>query len=178
MRRYETTFIIDGLLNETDREAIIRKYESFLKKQGVEIERIIRWGKRFLAYEIKKRTQGYYIIFYYTANPSIISSFHHDLSINENILRFMTLIFDGKYPEYIRDETVSSTEEHSYQLAKSNENVEQEIDKIEDEVDITDLEDTPENEKDKETNDLSENTQDLNENTDLDGIENNSEEEK
>ena len=56
---------MDVLLNEVDREALITGFENSLKKQGGEIERIVRWGKRVLAYEIKKRTHGYFVIFYY-----------------------------------------------------------------------------------------------------------------
>ncbi|HUT63137.1 MAG TPA: 30S ribosomal protein S6, partial [Anaerolineae bacterium] len=77
MRKYETAFIIDGLLNEADSEALITKFENSLEKHGAVFERIIRWGKRVLAYEIKKRIYGYYVIFYYEANPSIIRTFHH-----------------------------------------------------------------------------------------------------
>ncbi len=108
MRRYETTFIIDGVLNEEDREALINSFENSLKKLGGDIERTVLWGMRQLAYEIKKRTHGFYVIFYYTAEPSTLTTFHRDLSINENILRHMSLLFDGKHPVYIRDEGVSA----------------------------------------------------------------------
>ncbi|MFC1692309.1 30S ribosomal protein S6 [Candidatus Latescibacterota bacterium] len=104
MRSYETTFIIGGLLDVAEREALIGRYEKSLTKLGGKFERIVRWGQRNLAYEIKKRTQGYYVIFYFKADPSIISSFHRQLDINENILRYMTLLWDGKHPEYIKDE--------------------------------------------------------------------------
>lgn len=104
MRKYDTTFIIDGQLKEEDREAIILNFEKSLKKLGAEVEQIARWGMRHLAYEIKKRTQGYYVIFYYTTEPANIKSFHRYLSINEHILRYITIHFDGKHPEYIKEE--------------------------------------------------------------------------
>ena len=104
MRKYDTTFIIDGQLKEEDREAIISNFEKSLKKLGAEVEQIVRWGMRHLAYEIKKRTQGYYVIFYYTTEPANIKSFHRDLRINEHILRHMTIHFDGNHPEYIKEE--------------------------------------------------------------------------
>ena len=104
MKRYDTTFIIDGQLKEEDREAIISNFEESLKKLGAEVEHIVRWGMRHLAYEIKKRTQGYYAIFYYTIEPANIKSFHRDLRINEHILRYMTIHFDGNHPDYIKEE--------------------------------------------------------------------------
>jgi small subunit ribosomal protein S6 len=109
MRRYDTTFIIDGTLSESDRLALIEKSTTFLKRQGAEIDQIVRWGMRTLAYQINKRTHGYFVIFYYRANPNIIALFERELRLNENVLRYMTLIFDGKHPEYIRGEGAIET---------------------------------------------------------------------
>ncbi|MDP2984293.1 MAG: 30S ribosomal protein S6 [Candidatus Latescibacter sp.] len=104
MRKYDTTFIIDGTIQEAAREAIIERFTGILQKLGAEIDQIVRWGQRTMAYEMKKRTHGYYVIFYYHAEPSMIAAFERDLRLHENILRFMTLIYEGKHPEYIRDE--------------------------------------------------------------------------
>jgi len=101
MRKYDSTFIVDGTLGVDEREALIKKFQSSLEKFDGKIDRIVRWGKRTLAYEIKKRNLGYYVIFYYSANPSIIEKFERELRINENILRYMTVIFDGSHPSYI-----------------------------------------------------------------------------
>ena len=117
MKKYDTTFVIDGKLGVDDREDLIEKFRSSLEKLGGNIDRIVRWGIRTLAYEIKKRYRGYYVIFYYTADPSIIKPFERELGINENVLRHMTLIFDGKHPSYIVDEGIQSSES-SYDVPK------------------------------------------------------------
>jgi len=108
MRKYETTYIIDGSVSDNDREALIEKIENVLTGNGAEIDRTVRWGKRQLAYEIKKQSRGYYVILYYNAEPSIISTFHHELDLNERILRYLTLHSDGKHPDYIRDEGITN----------------------------------------------------------------------
>jgi len=108
MRKYETTYIIDGSVSDNDREALIEKIENVLTGNGAEIDRTVRWGKRQLAYEIKKQSRGYYVILYYNAEPSIISTFHHELALNERILRYLTLLSDGKHPDYIRDAGIST----------------------------------------------------------------------
>jgi small subunit ribosomal protein S6 len=117
MRKYDTTFIIDGNLQEATREAIIERFSGVLQKLGAEIDQIVRWGQRTMAYEMKKSTHGYYVIFYYRAEPVMISSFERDLRLHENILRYMTLIYEGKHPDYIRDESTGS-EVSSSQTAK------------------------------------------------------------
>jgi len=107
VRKYDTTFIIDGSLSEAQRQAMIERFAGSLKKLGGDIEQTIRWGLRPLAYPINKRTHGYYVIFYYFAEPSVIVEFERELRLNESVLRYMTLVFEGKHPEYIRDESVS-----------------------------------------------------------------------
>ncbi len=83
MRRYDTTFIIDGNLGDSERLALIEKYAGTLKRLGGDIEQIVRWGLRTLAYTINKRSHGYYVIFYYRANPSIITAFERELRLNK-----------------------------------------------------------------------------------------------
>lgn len=104
VRKYDTTFIVDGDLGQDEREAIILKFKESLEKNGAEVDRIVRWGMRTLAYEINKKSRGYYVIFYYAADPKIIKGVERDLRLNENVLRYMTILFDGPHPSYIPDE--------------------------------------------------------------------------
>jgi len=110
MRRYDTTFIIDGQLSQSERETLIGKAETFLVKQGGVIEKIVRWGNRRLAYEINKRTNGYYVIFYYSAAPSVVKPFENELRLMESVLRYMTIVFKGDHPEYIKDEDAQNAQ--------------------------------------------------------------------
>ena len=105
VRKYDTTFIIDGNLPDAERQALIERFANSLKKVGGNLDQVVRWGLRTLAYPINKRTHGYYVIFYYSADATIIAQFERELRLNENILRYMTLVYDGKHPDYIRDET-------------------------------------------------------------------------
>lgn len=107
MRKYDTTFIISGALDRDSREAMIAKYVSALEGFGGKVDRVVRWGMRDLAYSIKKQKQGYYVIYYYDAEPEIIKSFEAEMRLDENILRYMTILFDGNHPDYVRDETVT-----------------------------------------------------------------------
>lgn len=127
-RRYDTTFIIDGNLPDSERQALIERYAGTLRRSGGEIEQIIRWGLRSMAYSINKRSHGYYVIFYYQAEPTVIGAFERELRLNEYILRYMTLVFEGKHPEYIRDEGSSDTDAAKTPAAVAEEVVEDEED--------------------------------------------------
>ncbi len=109
VRKYDTTFIIDGNLPDSERQALIERFSATVKRFGGEVDQVVRWGLRTLAYPINKRTHGYYVIFYYTAETGVIAQFERELRLNENILRYMTLVYEGKHPEYVRDETMPSS---------------------------------------------------------------------
>ena len=66
MRKYDTTYVLNGTLDADEREGLIEKFNGSLKKKGGKIERIVRWGMRLLSYEINKCNRGYYVILYYS----------------------------------------------------------------------------------------------------------------
>lgn len=96
MRHYETTFVIDSLLKAEEIDAIIGKYERFITTNGGEILRIDRWGKRRLAYEIKKRQYGFYVYVRFVGPSNIPRLIEREYRLNESILRFLTLVLDKK----------------------------------------------------------------------------------
>ena len=110
MKQYDTTFIIKGTLEPDQREELIAKYSATLEKFGGSIDRIVRWGLRDLSYEINKCKRGYYVFFYYNAESATIHKFESEMKLNENILRYMTTLFDGNHPDYIKDETKKDDE--------------------------------------------------------------------
>lgn len=96
MRHYETTFVIDSLLKAEEIDAIIGKYERFITTNGGEILRIDRWGKRRLAFEIKKRQYGFYVYVRFMGPSNIPKLIEREYRLNENVLRYLTLVLDKK----------------------------------------------------------------------------------
>ena len=96
MKIYESVTIVNSSLNEDTLNRIIGRYEELIKKQGGSLRETIRWGKRRLAYPIKKFQYGYYIIFEFESASGLISELEHEYRLNEHILRFMTLHKDKK----------------------------------------------------------------------------------
>ncbi|MBN2412303.1 30S ribosomal protein S6 [candidate division KSB1 bacterium] len=91
MAKYETIFVIDSLLKTDEIENIITKYEKFISANGGKIELIDRWGKKRLAFEIKKRQYGYYVLILFEGLPSMIKSLEREYRLNESILRYKTI---------------------------------------------------------------------------------------
>ncbi len=90
MKRYETVLVVDAMIPD---ESIASEFDAVAKlieTQG-KITRVDRWGKRRLAYPVRKRTHGEYAAFYYEAEGSVPAELEKRLRINENALRWLTV---------------------------------------------------------------------------------------
>jgi small subunit ribosomal protein S6 len=90
-RHYESYIILDGNFEDPTIEEVIKKYENLLKKSNAEIKNIDKIGRRRLAYQIKKKQNGYYICFEFIAEPGIITKLERAYKLDENILRYLTV---------------------------------------------------------------------------------------
>ncbi len=97
MRTYETTFIVDSLIRPEETEEIVNKIEKFISNNGGQIKKTDRWGKKRLAYEIKKRQYGYYVVIRYGAPPKLNRLLEKEYQLDENILRYLTIVLDPRY---------------------------------------------------------------------------------
>ena len=95
-RYYETTIIVDSILEDEKVDAIITRYNNFFTKNGGEVVKTDKWGRRKLTYPIKKRTTGSYVTFEFTAEPSIITKLERAYHLDDDVLRFLTVSYDKK----------------------------------------------------------------------------------
>lgn len=102
MRQYETALIVDAMISEDAIAAELSRVEETIKAAG-EIIKIDTWGKRKMAYDIRKKSHGYYAFFYYKAEAHVIEELEKNFRINENILRWMSLA-DHPMPVRFSDE--------------------------------------------------------------------------
>jgi len=96
---YETVVIIDAMIPD---EAIESEFDAITDKinKKSELKKLVRWGRKKLAYPINGRTHGEYGIFYYESDGEIPRELESGFRINENILRWLTIAeFPGGVPE-------------------------------------------------------------------------------
>lgn len=91
MRHYETTFILSPDLEETELEQNITRYSNIITAGGGTIEKEDRWGMRRLAYQIRKKTQGYYVQLVHESGPDVPRELERQFLLNENCLRYLTV---------------------------------------------------------------------------------------
>lgn len=111
---YETVVIVSASLEDEDVEKILKRYEEFFKNNNIEILEIEKWGRKRMAYHIKKIRTGYYFLIRFKSDGSFIKKFERALQIDEQILRYMTIRLDKKalaYAEAQKGKPVTTLEE-------------------------------------------------------------------
>ena len=87
MRHYEIKIILDP---ETDERTVASSLEKLLQvvpSNGGTVDKIDIWGKRRLAYDIKKKSEGFYVVVDMTTAPEIAQELDRQLGLNESVLR-------------------------------------------------------------------------------------------
>lgn len=98
---YESAVIINAALDDEQIESIITRIKDFIKNNGGDIRDIENWGRKRLAYMINKSKIGYYAIFRFDAPTNIISKLERNYTLDEHILRYLTIALDKDAVEYL-----------------------------------------------------------------------------
>ena len=88
MNKYEVMFIVKPAEEEAT-NAFIEKVEALIARVGGTVEKVDRWGKRRLAYAVKKFTDGFYVLINFEAAPAEIKEIDRVLKINDEVLRHL-----------------------------------------------------------------------------------------
>ena len=89
MTKYEMLYILDSALTDEAKEAIIKKFEDLVTSNGGVIEKTDRWGAKKLCYPINYKSEGYYVLMTFEANPSQIAEMERVASITDGVIRRM-----------------------------------------------------------------------------------------
>ncbi len=90
MNKYESIIIINPSVEEEKLKELVAKFSDMINKDG-KLEKADNLGKKKLAYPVKKNAEGYYIVFYFTANPSLIAELERNYRITDDVIKFMTI---------------------------------------------------------------------------------------
>ena len=87
MRQYELMIILDPEVDERTVAPSLDKLLTVVKTGGGTVENVDIWGKRRLAYEINKRSEGIYAVVNMTTTPEVAKELDRQLGLNEAVLR-------------------------------------------------------------------------------------------
>ena len=90
LRPYEILVIVDPRPTDEEVAALLTQLGEQVKSLGGEVVKMENWGKRRLAYDIRKQREGTYAVFEVSAEPAMVKEFERQLRLNESVLRFLS----------------------------------------------------------------------------------------
>ncbi|MFF7637142.1 30S ribosomal protein S6 [Kitasatospora sp. NPDC008050] len=91
MRHYEVMVILDPSVEERAVSPLIENFLNVVRTGGGTVEKIDTWGRRRLAYEIKKQPEGIYSVIDLKATPEVVKELDRQMSLSESVLRTKVL---------------------------------------------------------------------------------------
>lgn len=89
MEKYETMLILDAQSEEGLQEELIVKFKDIIEREGGQVNNLDKWGKRRLAYEVKKHKEGFYVLINFQAPPEACHELERTFKINDEVLRYL-----------------------------------------------------------------------------------------
>ena len=90
MNKYELMFIIDPTLTDDQKATVVENVKGIIAEGG-EVVDVDEWGMRKLAYPIQKKTEGYYVVMHFNANPTLPKELDRRLRISDNCIRHIII---------------------------------------------------------------------------------------
>jgi small subunit ribosomal protein S6 len=94
MNQYETVFILNPVLSETQIKETVKKFEDYLLSKGAEMISKEDWGLKKLAYPIEKKKSGFYHLLDYKVAGDVISAFELEFRRDDSVMRYLTVKLD------------------------------------------------------------------------------------
>ncbi|ARF79475.1 30S ribosomal protein S6 [Kitasatospora aureofaciens] len=91
MRHYELMVILDPSVEERAVSPLIESFLAVVRNGGGKVEKVDTWGRRRLAYEINKQSEGIYSVIDLKATPEVVKELDRQLGLSESVLRTKVL---------------------------------------------------------------------------------------
>jgi len=90
MNKYESMVIINSEISDEGIKALIQKFETLINTDG-KVESIQELGRKKLAYLIKKQKEGFYVLFNFEANPTLITELERVYKITDEVIKYIVI---------------------------------------------------------------------------------------
>jgi small subunit ribosomal protein S6 len=97
MRKYECFIIIDADLPDDAIAGADEKIKNVVAGNGGAVLDYVPWGKKKLAYPVKKRTRGHYVLMEFAGGSGLVAELERNMRLDERILKFITVMIQDRY---------------------------------------------------------------------------------
>ena len=91
-RQYEAVYIFDSALEEAAITERLARFHALVPQARWRSPQVNHWGKRTLAYPIKKHETGYYVVAKFDATPTPLPEFERAIKLDDGVLRFLVVV--------------------------------------------------------------------------------------
>jgi small subunit ribosomal protein S6 len=93
-RTYEILFIADPNLTEPDVDTLTTTVQAYVEKEGGRVTKVEKWGKKRLAFLVRKHREGYYVLVVADGGGDLVKEVERRLKVTEGIIRFIVVRVD------------------------------------------------------------------------------------
>jgi small subunit ribosomal protein S6 len=91
---YEILFIADPNLGEAEVDALTAQIQGFIEKEGGKVEKVEKWGKKRLAYLVKRHREGSYVLLSVEGGADLVKEVERRIRVLDGVIKFMTVRVD------------------------------------------------------------------------------------
>ena len=89
MSKYELAVVLNAKIEDEERANVLEKVKGYVTRFGGTISDVDEWGKKKLAYDIQKMSEGYFYFIHFEAETSAPAEIENRIRIMDNVLRFL-----------------------------------------------------------------------------------------
>ena len=89
MNKYELALVVSAKIEDDARTALVEKAKEYVTRAGGVVSEVEDWGKKKLAYEVAKQSEGFYYFIHFEAETNVPALVEQDVRIMDNFLRFL-----------------------------------------------------------------------------------------
>ena len=93
-RVYDILFIADPNLGEPEVDALAAQVQGFAEKEGGKLQKVEKWGKKRLAYDVRRHREGYYVLLVVEGTGAMVKEVERRLKVADGIIRYLTVRVD------------------------------------------------------------------------------------
>ena len=95
MNKYELAVVVNAKIDDEAKNAVVDKAKALIERFGGQITEVDDWGKKRLAYEIDKMTEGFYYFIRFEAEPTAPAEIEKRMRIADNVIRYLCVRNDA-----------------------------------------------------------------------------------
>ena len=96
MEIYESLFIIRPSLNDEETSTLVEKMKGVVEKNGATLVKAENWGRKKLAYEIKRERKGTYVYLFFKGPGQVIGELERSYRLEDSIIKFLTVRLESE----------------------------------------------------------------------------------